>query len=84
MRMETSDIQTIPNPSSGIFSVFFLKNTESANSFKVFDFSGRRIVNKNLSGSSIFHIDLSDKSKGIYYVRVHSTGGTLYKKITLL
>ncbi len=69
-----SDINIFPNPSNGIFTVTFSDETKNDIKLKVYDPLGRIIIsdhiNPELSGNNSFEIDLSQYSKGIYYLFV--------------
>ncbi|MBP7261965.1 MAG: right-handed parallel beta-helix repeat-containing protein [Bacteroidia bacterium] len=63
-----SDIVLYPNPSSG---KFFLQN-EIENSYivEIYNLLGEKIYIQNFSGSELEEIDISNSSKGIYFVKI--------------
>lgn len=60
-----------PNPNSGVFKVLVTKDGKNVKikELKVYDIVGKVVWQTNNSSNSVFDIDISNYSKGIYYVR---------------
>ena len=81
----TSDISIYPNPATGIFTVDIRNNT-SVNNIKVINLTGQVVYNKEINDSASttkFGIDLSDRPKGIYLVKVTGDGVVIVGKVVL-
>ncbi len=68
------DIKVYPNPSTGKINIETLEMIK----VEVMDMQGRIVLS-----SSEIQIDLSDKSKGIYFIRVTTNNGVGVKKVVL-
>jgi len=79
------DVYVYPNPAEGQFTVDLLPNKNGDAQIEVYDITGQRIYNKQLSGSDFYsqQIDLSANAKGIYLVNVKTESGTANRKIIL-
>lgn len=73
-------VSVFPNPSNGIFNLRVMK-FENAN-IRVFDVLGQEVYNTRMSDINTM-IDLSNQSKGIYFVKVEGNGFQYTQKITL-
>lgn len=67
-----------PNPSSG---KFMITATSEIKEIFVFDVLGDIVLKTELNTNEIKQIDLSDKSNGIYFVKINVNGTTLTRKI---
>ena len=77
----TSDnISIYPNPNNGKFSINF--GDVNAESYVIFDMSGRVIEEKALNGSNTADFDMNIAS-GTYFIKVISTDKTSVKKIVI-
>ena len=56
-----------PNPSNGLFMI---ENTERVESFTISDISGKVILKKQIFGKSHIEINISDFTKGIYFMNI--------------
>jgi hypothetical protein len=74
-----SAIAVYPNPSTGIFTISLQADTKI--NIEVFDSIGREVLNK--TNTHNHQIDLTDYSKGIYFVKISIEGKQLVKKIVL-
>jgi hypothetical protein len=74
-----------PNPNEGMFNLDFGKGLNAINcDAKVYDLLGREIYSSKLKGLNNV-IDLTDKSKGIYFLKVFKDNQFLYvDKIVIL
>ncbi|MEZ4935272.1 MAG: T9SS type A sorting domain-containing protein [Saprospiraceae bacterium] len=76
-------LNIFPNPNHGAFNLFFEK-TNTASHIRIFDFSGKMILEKQLpTNTRQYHIDLKNKlTAGIYFIKwVLSDGNFTTKKI---
>jgi len=62
-----------PNPTANILN---FTNSTKINSVKVFDISGKMVLQSNLIGSS--NIDLSDLSKGLFILEITTTNNEIF------
>ncbi len=76
-----NNISIYPNPSSGIFNIK-MKNLAD---FKcdVFDITGKHIMSKSNSLKNDFNLDLSNYSKGIYFMKIQTELGSTTKKLVV-
>lgn len=78
------EFKVIPNPSSGIFTITAMK--EGFNSVKIRNIQGQIIwENAKTTGliSNSLSIDLTNESKGIYFVEITNGNNTEVKKIVI-
>jgi hypothetical protein len=75
------NIRILKNPSSGIFNI----KMENISEFKydVYDITGKSLINKVNIENNSFQIDLSNYSKGLYFLKVYSNSGSVTKKLIL-
>lgn len=71
-----------PNPSNGVFEVSMLEKNSSAVTMEVFDCLGRSIKQLQLQELKTM-VDLTSSPKGIYFVKLTSSEGTVVKKIII-
>ncbi|OFY85694.1 MAG: hypothetical protein A3F72_12145 [Bacteroidetes bacterium RIFCSPLOWO2_12_FULL_35_15] len=66
-----SGISIIPNPNNGTFQIVVTHNNQpiGIKDLKVFDMMGKAIWSSDASSNTVFSIDISAYSAGIYYVR---------------
>lgn len=74
---EIKNLTIFPNPSDGILQVFVTKNNQpiGIKEIKVYDFVGKIVWSIGESANSVFKIDLSHYSKGVYFVRCTNEQG---------
>ena len=70
-----------PNPSNGVFEVSMLEKNSTCN-MEVFDCLGRSIKQLQLQELKTV-VDLTSSPKGIYFVKLTSSEGTVVKKIII-
>ncbi len=74
-----SDIQISPNPSTGIFKIFF-KNIQNGK-LSIADINGNEIYTRQLNEETEFEVDIQSYPSGIYIVRFQSGDKVIMKKI---
>ncbi len=71
-----------PNPFNAICEINF--STPVKGNLEILDISGRRIYVTEVEGSGKLTWDASDRTSGIYLIRIIANGKTVQKKIVLL
>ena len=62
-----------PNPSQGVYQIFF-KNINTADALiEVYDLQGRLIVNQQVNNNNTISLDLSKESSGVYLLKVKTS-----------
>lgn len=82
--LTVSGISIIPNPNNGTFHIAVTHNNQfiGVKELKVFDIMGKIIWSTGASANTVFSIDISAYSAGIYYVRcVNELGEIETKKL---
>ena len=80
---KNSNFSIFPNPTIGILNIKF-ENIEKETQIKVLDISEREIIsNKISSNTKEFQLDLSNLSKGIYFVKLQNGNDFKVEKIVL-
>ncbi len=74
-----AEINIYPNPNNGVFT---LEGAEKNSNIEISDISGHIVYQMNLSSSKT-NLDLSYLSKGIYLITIHSSKGTIVKKLVI-
>ena len=81
----TSSFTVYPNPVNDIVTIdVFNSNKSDANSYRIFDVVGNVIADKNIgsiAGSYSEKVDISNYSKGIYFIELIQDGVKSTKKI---
>lgn len=75
-----------PNPSSGLFLVEVEMESRSQLSLEVYTIQGQKVMDKNVgwvSGTANESIDLSNFSRGIYFLQLQINGEMVTKKLIL-
>ena len=75
---KTGFIEVSPNPSSGMFSISF--GSSDARSIKVFNASGSVVFN---SSNPISEIDLTNQSKGVYFLKIETDNKIYITKLVV-
>ncbi|PQB06169.1 bacillolysin [Polaribacter filamentus] len=75
------NINIYPNPSQGIFNIE-MKNISDFH-YEIFDISGKSITNKIDVTLNSFEINLSNYSKGIYFLKLQSNEEVITKKLII-
>jgi len=70
-------IDIYPNPSSGIITI----GGDNIQNVEVLDINGKVVLQTNSLNQSNLSIDISNQSKGIYFIRVITSKGTEIRKI---
>jgi hypothetical protein len=79
-----SSISIYPNPSIGLFTVEFKRVTENNSNISIVNSIGNVVFSEELKiGESLRKINLSDFSKGIYFIELQTELGVYKKKIIL-
>lgn len=85
-KLEMENMKLYPNPNNGKFNLNFnLKNKADAE-VTVYDMQGKQVYNEklpNFTGEYNKPIDISENSKGIYFVKIQQGDHTQVKKIAL-
>lgn len=76
--LESENIKIFPNPTNSIFKVV----SEEPVFIQLFDISGKQIFSSNKSNTN-FEIDLSNKSKGLYFINIIKNNKVFTEKIIL-
>jgi hypothetical protein len=76
-----NNINIYPNPSTGIFNIK-MKSLEDF-TFDIYDITGKIIMSKIDIVKNEFNLDLSSYSKGLYFIKLKSSVGTITKKLIL-
>ncbi|MEQ9062816.1 MAG: M4 family metallopeptidase [Vicingaceae bacterium] len=69
MQLENEDqISIFPNPSNGIFNLTL--DPESSYTIELYNVSGTRMISLKVKEVTIYEVDISDYSNGVYVIRV--------------
>ncbi len=85
MSTESFQVDIIPNPSSGIFNIS-VKEVAGDINMKIINSYGQLLVSdmiKGVSGTFVKQIDISNHSKGIYFVLIKTEEGAEVRKILI-
>jgi PKD repeat protein len=74
--------RVFPNPSNGKFSIK-LPNIDDVYTIKVLSVSGVTVLNENVSNQNYFEFDISNQSKGMYYINLTTRNVNITQKIIL-
>ena len=81
-----SDLNVYPNPSRDVFNITFSSDNLQSISIRVVNVIGEEIYNEELTdfdGTYAYELDMSKKSKGVYFLEISSEKGTLNSKMIL-
>lgn len=73
------NITIYPNPSNGIFNIKMKSITEVK--FDIYDITGKLIMRKSNIIENNYKLDLTNYSKGIYFMKINSDLGSVTKKL---
>jgi hypothetical protein len=78
-------IKVFPNPSSGTFNVMIDKIFKNFNNIEVSDMLGNVIYSKeiSLSDNGMILVDISDRAKGLYFLKINSDDSSVTRKILI-
>jgi len=79
-----NSIVVYPNPSKGVFKVSFGNTLNTESEISLIDISGKTISTKLTNGSGEMTFDLSDFSRGYYFLRLKSDTGTAVRRIAIV
>jgi len=84
--METispTDFSVFPNPSDN--GIVYIENNlgEEISCIEVYDLEGKQKMNSVIHSSEKVQLDLQHLSKGMYILQVHSSKGTVHKKLVI-
>jgi len=77
-------ISVYPNPSRGVFKVSFVNTLNTESEISLIDISGKTIASKLTNSSGEMTFDLSDFSRGYYFLRLKSDTGTAVRQIAIV
>ncbi len=67
-----------PNPTGGILRI---ENLNKINTLEMFDVTGRIFLEKNVKGQKTIELDLSDKSEGMYFLKLKGDKREFVRKV---
>ena len=76
-----NDIEIFPNPSNGVFTIHTSTNNNDDQVIEVYNMLGAKIHSSPKSKLSVYTVDLSHQSKGIYFVKVYRGENCSTRKI---
>jgi len=76
----SDNIRIYPNPASNIL---YIENTESINKIEIINIQGQEISTIQNINKEIIEINISDMSKGIYFLKISSQSSNLLKKLII-
>lgn len=72
-----------PNPTNGKININFASIPESLQSITITNVVGQKVHEQNAANTTIYNIDMTGMSKGIYFVKCHFAEGMVTRKIVL-
>jgi len=81
-----SQLAVYPNPSNGIFNVSVQGFVQGISTMEVIDFTGKVVYSNQINlrdDNSIFEMNLSELSKGIYHLKVSSNKYSFIQKLSI-
>lgn len=73
------EITLYPNPSDGVFAISGLTQKVT---LRVFNSAGKLILSREINKANV-QLDLTNETRGIYFIELGLEGGSLYKKLVL-
>ena len=83
---EVNELMLFPNPTNGEVNVIFNSSVTEEASVRIFDMVGKTVLTQNVAlnqDNNKFSFDLSNMTKGIYFVELNTSAGRIVKKIVL-
>jgi hypothetical protein len=79
----TSNINIMPNPNNGVFSLVFTLPKEEKINIRIYNSLGIELSNNSLENvtNNVVNIDISDRPNGIYFVCITNGETKLVKKV---
>ncbi len=74
-------INVFPNPSNGQFTIDLTQITEAKNKLEIVNELGSVIYNNTSITNNLLDVDISSKSKGIYFIKLYAENKIYYQKI---
>lgn len=83
--LKINKLNFFPNPSSGNFTLEFESPNNDAISIKITDVNGKQVYNETVKGEGhqSKQIDISNESKGVYFILLQQGKNISTKKITI-
>jgi len=81
--IENADLTVSPNPGSGTFKITCNQAIEGTATIQVENSLGKIVYEDNNITSKIFHINLSQLTDGVYYLKFNNNGASLLKKLVI-
>lgn len=78
---KTEDIYVYPNPTDGIVNISLGNILNSKILISVYDVMGNEVYRKRFEAATIYQIDLSAKSNGIYMIRIYNGKQQIARKL---
>jgi len=82
--VSNSGIHVTPNPNVGMFTIELESDATINKDIFVYDMTGRPVWQKTNTSESSFKIDISDRPRGMYTVKVAINGQVSFNKIVYL
>jgi hypothetical protein len=79
--LKTEDIYVYPNPTDGIVNISLGNISNSKIFISVYDVMGNEVYRKQFEAATIYQIDLSDKSSGMYMIRIFNEKQQVARKL---
>ncbi len=79
--LSTGSFQIYPNPSNTIFNIDLRNNNEFE--FKVYDITGKVIINKSKVNRSSYQLNMSSFSPGMYFINITANNQSATRKLLL-
>jgi len=80
------DLSIYPNPSRDVFNISFTSEQKQNLKVRILNVIGEHLINEDLQqfiGEYTKQIDLTNKSKGIYFLEIETKDGVINKKLIL-
>ncbi|MDP2387332.1 MAG: M6 family metalloprotease domain-containing protein [Bacteroidota bacterium] len=79
--LHSTDLQVFPNPSAGVVTLQFVSDVNAMVS--VYDVTGREVFTHISKGQKELKLDLSDRTNGIYLLKIKIGQETVIRKVIL-
>lgn len=76
-------LKLYPNPTNNWLKIALNEVAKSPIELKIFNISGQLIKSETLSPNAIYNLNVSDLSKGLYFVHLQSDGKTYTEKLLI-